>query len=220
MDDSRFDARDMTRRIVRSAATASLGTLTPDGGPFVTFVTVATDFDGSPLLLLSSLAAHTRHLERDERASLLMQAPADDDEDPLTGARATIIGRLRRVTRDEDDHDRLFWRFLARHPEAEGYADFADFSIHRMMVEGIHLVAGFGRIARLDATDFLVQPTVAEAFAKAEAAFLKNFSSAGARLVAVDPDGADLLDGGVTRLHFSRRAEHPGEMRDLLIGPD
>ncbi|MCM5553061.1 HugZ family protein [Pleomorphomonas sp. NRK KF1] len=220
MDDSRFDARDMTRRIVRSAATASLGTLTPDGGPFVTFVTVATDFDGSPLLLLSSLAAHARHLERDNRASLLMQVPADGDEDPLAGARVTIVGRLTCIARDQDDHDRLFWRFVDRHPEAEGYAEFTDFSIYRMAMEGIHLVAGFGRIARLGASDFLVPPALAEAFAEAEAALLKNFSSAGARLVAVDPDGADLLDGGVTRLHFSRRAEHPGEVRDLLLGPD
>lgn len=220
MDDARFDAQHMARRIVRSAATASLGTLSPDAGPFVTFVTVATDIDGSPLTLLSGLAAHTRHLERDDRASLLMQAPADDGDDPLTGARATVVGRLRRVARDEDDHERLFRRFLARHPEAEGYAGFGDFSIHRMTVEGVHLVAGFGRIARLSSSDLLVPPAVADAFADAEAALLKNFSSVGARLVAVDPDGADILDTGVTRLSFPRRADHPEEVKDLLIAHD
>lgn len=220
MDDTRFDAEGMTCQILRSAATAALGTLTHERGPFVTFVTVATDIDGAPLVLLSGLAAHTRHLARDGRASLLMQAPAGNGDDPLTGARATINGRFQRIAREEADHARLFKRFLVRHLEAEGYAGFGDFSVYRMSVDGVHLVAGFGRIARLDATDFLVPPALAEAFAEAEAAILENFSSIGPRLVAVDPDGADLLDGGVTRLHFSRRAEHPREVRDLLISPD
>ena len=220
MDDTRFDAQHMARRIVRSATTASLGTLSPDGGPFVTFVTVATDIDGSPLVLLSGLAAHTRHLERDDRASLLMRAPDGVTDDPLTGARATASGRLRRVARDEDCHERLFGRFLARHPEAQGYAGFGDFSIHRMTVDGVHLVAGFGRIARLSSSDLLVPPAVADAFADAEAALLKNFSSVGARLVAVDPDGVDILDTGVRRLSFPHRANHPGEVKDLLVAPD
>lgn len=220
MDDTRFDAEGMVRRIVRSAATASLGTLATDGGPFVTLVTVATDIDGAPILLLSGLAAHTRHLARDARASLLMQAPAGEGDDPLTGARATVTGRLRPVARDEPDQARLLARFLVRHPEAEGYAGFGDFSLHRMAVEGIHLVAGFGRIARLSASDLLVPPAVADAFADAEAALLTNVSSAGARLVAVDPDGVDIIDTGVTRISFPRRANDPGEVRRLLIDPD
>lgn len=89
-----------------------------------------------------------------------------------------------------------------------------------MTVEGVHLVAGFGRIARLSSSDLLVPPAVADAFADAEAALLKNFSSVGARLVAVDPDGADILDIGVTRLSFPRRADHPEEVKDLLIAHD
>ncbi len=220
MNDTRFDAQHMARRIVRSAATASLGTLSPDGGPFVTFVAVATDIDGSPLALLSDLAAHTRHLERDPRASLLVHALADTDDASLAGARATVSGRLRRVARDEDDHERLFGRFLARHPEAEGYAGFSDFSIYRMTVDSVHLVAGFGRIVQLSSADLLVPTEVADAFANAEATLLKNFSSIGARLVAIDPDGVNLLDTGVTRRSFPRRADHPGEVRDLLVASD
>ncbi len=218
MDDARFDAQDVARRIVRSAATASLGTLTADGGPFVTFVTVATDIDGAPLVLLSDLAAHTRHLARDGRASLLMQGPTGDSDDPLTRARATVIGRLQRVSRDEADQARLLARFLARHPEAEGYAGFGDFSIHRMTVEGVHLVAGFGRIARLSAADVLVPPAVANAFVAAEALLLSalNGSASTPPMVAVDPDGVDVAGAPVRRLSFRRRAGDPGEVAVLL----
>lgn len=216
MDDSRFDAEDMVRRIMRSAATASLGTLALEGGPFVTFVTVATDIDGAPIVLLSGLAAHTRHLARDGRASLLMQAPAGNGDDPLTGARATLTGRFQRVAHEEVDHARLFRRFLARHPEAGGYAGFGDFSVYRMTMEGVHLVAGFGRIARLTAADVLVPATLADAFAAAEASLLNDLADIRPGLVAVDPDGVDIEDGGVKRLTFTRRAGDPGEVRALL----
>ncbi len=218
MNDIGFDAVDMVRRIIRSAATASLGTLTMDGGPFVTLVTVATDVDGAPILLLSGLAAHSRHLARDGRASLLMQVPAGEGEDPLTGARATAVGHLRPIARDEDDHERLLARFLARHPRAEGYAGFGDFAVYRMTVEGVHLVAGFGRIARLSAADVLVPSAIADAFAAAEASLLRDLDgvTAGRRLVAVDPDGVDVLDEGVRRLSFRRRAEDLGDVAALL----
>lgn len=218
MDDTRFDAKEMVRRIVRSAATAALGTLTTEGGPFVTLVTVATDIDGAPLVLLSGLAAHTRHLARDGRASLLMQPPADEGKDPLTGARVTVLGSFQPVARDEASHARLLGRFLARHPEAEGYAGFDDFSMHRLMVDGIHLVAGFGRIARLSATDILVPAAQAAVFAAAEPSLLRDlyWDTGGHRLVAVDPDGVDIMDEGVRRRSFRRRANDPGEVPDLL----
>lgn len=216
MDDASFDAPGLVRQIVRSAATASLGTLTSDGMPFVSLVTVATDGDGAPLILISSLAAHTRNLVRDGRASLLMQAPAGEGQDPLTGARATLVGRFLRVEREQDGNQRLFRRFLARHPKAEGYASFGDFALYRMTVESIHLVAGFGRIARLAADEFLVPAQIAEAFVAAEPALLADLNGAGIRIVAVDPDGVDVDDGGARRLAFPRRAANPGDVKSLL----
>lgn len=214
MNDIRFDAGDMVRRIIRSARTASLGTLAPDGGPFVTFVTVATDFNGAPIVLLSGLAAHTRHLARDGRASLLMQAPAGDGEDPLTGARATVSGHLQRVARSEDSHARLLSRFLVRHPQAADYAAFDDFSIHHMTMDSVHLVAGFGRIARLSSADVLVPPAVAGAFATSEAELLDRLDDGRFRPVAVDPDGIVTADNRV--VFFPRRANDPGEVVSLL----
>ncbi len=216
MDDAGFDAPGLVRQIVRSAATASLGTLTAEGAPFVSFVTVATDTDGSPLILISSLAAHTRNLARDERGSLLLQAPADETSDPLTGARVTLVGRFRRIAREESGAQRLFTRFLARHPKAEGYASFGDFALYHMSLETIHLVAGFGRIARLSAEEFLVLEQVAEAFISAEPALLGNLNGAAARILAVDPDGVDVSGDGVRRLAFLRRAESPSEVKSLL----
>ena len=58
------DPISLIRRTVRNSRTASLGTLDrgavrPPGAPFVSLVQVAARSDGSPTLLLSTLAKHT-----------------------------------------------------------------------------------------------------------------------------------------------------------------
>ena len=55
----------------RAMLGAALASLKPDGQPFASYVVTAPDVDGSPLMLLSRLAEHTRNLEGDPRASLL-----------------------------------------------------------------------------------------------------------------------------------------------------
>ena len=49
---------------------------------------VASDVDGSPLLLLSNLAEHTKNLQADARASILFASAPEPDQDPLARARA------------------------------------------------------------------------------------------------------------------------------------
>ena len=89
------------KHVLRLAATASLGTLDAERRSFRTsLVTVATTPAGEPILLLSDLAAHTRNLKRDPRASLLLVAPGGEGGDPLAGARLTLTGTL---ARDDDE---------------------------------------------------------------------------------------------------------------------
>lgn len=52
-----YDAVGEAKRLLRSIRAGALATLTQDGFPFASLVNVATDFDGSPLLLMSSLSA-------------------------------------------------------------------------------------------------------------------------------------------------------------------
>lgn len=61
------------RNLLGQAATASLATIdVGTGHPYVSLVEMATLPDGRPLLLLSRLARHTRNLEVDPRAALLI----------------------------------------------------------------------------------------------------------------------------------------------------
>src|SRR5262245_36965544 len=127
MPDTAFSAPVAARRVLRTASVASLATLSRDGSPFASLVTVANTYAGEPILLISKLAVHTHNLARDERASLLLVEPGGEAGDPLAGARLSLVGRVGR----KDADPMLRSRFLARHPEGAGYADFPDFGFHR-----------------------------------------------------------------------------------------
>ena len=61
------------KRLMRLARTGALATLEAAGGaPLTTLVGVASDFDGAPLFLMSTLSRHMRNLAHDPRASLLL----------------------------------------------------------------------------------------------------------------------------------------------------
>lgn len=136
------------RTLMRECPTAALGTML-DGAPYVSLVLVALDHDGAPLLLLSSLAQHTKNLAADPRVSLLFDGTAGLD-DPLTGPRLTVLGRARPY-----DDPAALERYVAGHPSAALYAGFGDFRISRVEIERGHFVAGFGRIGWIEADQLL-----------------------------------------------------------------
>jgi len=226
-----FDPVASARHVLRLAATASLGTLGDDGGPFVSFVTVATTAPGEPVLLLSDLALHTRNVKRDPRASLLLVAPGGEGGDPLAGARLTLTGTLVR-----DDDPALRRRFLARHGEAAGYAAFADFGFYRLAIDSGHLVAGFGRIVGLAAADILADVAGSDALLVAEegaVAHMNEDHRDALRLYATallglpdgdwtatgaDAHGLDLRAGPLRgRLAFPEPVATPGALRGVLV---
>jgi putative heme iron utilization protein len=107
-------------------------------------------------MLLSRLAVHTQNLAADSRASLLVVAESAPGSEALTAARLTLTGRAL-----PDPDPAALKIFLAARPEAARYAGFADFALYRLEVESGHLVAGFGRIARLSADELLLRNAAA-----------------------------------------------------------
>ena len=138
-----FSGQDMRQILVR-AKTCTFSTISyKDGAPFGALANIATDKSGRPVLLMSTLAWHTRNLIADPRASVMV-AEVPQAGDALTGPRVTVIGRFER-----SDDSGLRSRYLVHHPYAELYADFGDFSFWLMTPSSVHGVAGFGRIETL-----------------------------------------------------------------------
>jgi len=67
-----FDAVAVAKALLRVTRAGTLGTIDRNTGhPFGSLVNVATDVDGSPLILISRLATHTANLEKDGRAYVM-----------------------------------------------------------------------------------------------------------------------------------------------------
>jgi len=225
------DPAGASRHLIRTALKGSLATLDRhQAHPYASLVLVATDPAGAPTFLISRLAQHTRNLEQDPRASLLVDG-TDGLADPLTGGRLTLTG-----TAAPCADPAALRRFLARHPSAEGYAQFADFSLYALKVTRGHYVGGFGVIVDLPAPSLLTGTADAGDLIAAEPEIVAHMNSdhadaialcatelagrtAGAwRMVGVDPDGCDLLQCTIAaRMDFSERVRTPGQARAQLV---
>jgi heme iron utilization protein len=139
---------ERTRTLVAGQVDGTLSTLAldPAGFPFGSIVTFALDERGAPLVLMSTMAEHTRNLASDDRASLLV-TEGGDGAGRLAAARATLVGRVRRVAGDEQDA--ATEAYLAVHPGAF-WARFPDFAVHRLEIEAIRYVRGFGEMSWVD----------------------------------------------------------------------
>jgi heme iron utilization protein len=225
-----FDAVGMARGLLRRARAGALATLDrADGAPFASLVTVATALDGTPILLLSRLSAHTLNLEADPRASLLVSPGGRGD--PLAHPRLTVSGRAERTEAPEAGA-----RFLARHPKAELYAGFPDFGFFRLAVTSAHLNGGFAKAATLAPGELLLDLAGAEALAGSEAGAVAHMNADHADALAlyairlageepgpwrtsgVDPEGIDLVAGERTaRVTFPERVTDGGSLRRVLV---
>lgn len=222
-----FKAPDEARRLVRRARWATLATLMPGtGAPYASLVTVATDADGTPLVLISRLAIHTRNIEADNRVSILFSDVGEGD--PFIHPRISVSAVAHKAAGDE----RVARRFLARHPDAAMYAGFADFSFYRLEPAHAHLVAGFGRIVDLPRSELVLDLSGSDDLLSTEeeavghvnadhpdtvrlyATVLLGLPDGAWRMTGIDPEGCDLAAGDLTgRLVFPERVTGPAGLR-------
>lgn len=229
-----FRPLELAKSLLRATRTGTLATLDRNSGyPFASLVNVATDVDGSPLILVSKLATHTANLEVDGRTSLLLTESGKGDA--LAHPRLTVLGTFEPVGRDSAEEPGLRRRFLSRHPKSELYAGFGDFAFWRMAVVSAHLNGGFARAADLTAADVLTDVSDARALVEAEADAIAHMNTGhedacrlyaskllGApdgdwRCVGIDPEGIELQRGQTAlRLFFPQRVTGPGPLRAVL----
>ncbi len=227
--DGSYDPVAESRKILRMTRVATLATLTDDGAPFASLTTVATAPDGTPILLLSRLAHHTRFLERDGRCSLLLASGGRGD--PLAHPRLTLVGT---ASQDKDPAARA--RFLRRNPKAALYVDFPDFSFWRVSLHHIHLNGGFARAADFSPQELLIDMRACGSLIAAENDILDHMNADHADTLAqyaahfcaarpgpwrasgIDPEGLDLICGDLcVRVPFPQPIETAEQAHAVLV---
>jgi putative heme iron utilization protein len=229
------DAIRLARTLIRSARFGALATLDPaTGHPMATRVGTATDADGTPLILISALAAHRRALDKDARCGLLLGEPGKGD--PLAHPRISLACEARRIERESEEFARIRNRYLNRQPKAKLYADFPDFAFFRLAPVSASLNGGFGRAYDMTPADILVNEAPALELAAAEPSAVQHMNSDHAdaiadyarhflgleggtwRMTGLDIDGIDLADGDrIARLFFNMPLQGAKDMRQVLV---
>jgi hypothetical protein len=229
-----FDPIAVAKRLLRTSPSGALATLREgSSNPFCSLVNIAAMSDGSPILLISRLAVHTRNIIADRRVSLLLSQQAAAD--PLAAPRISIVGHAEPLA-ESGALATARRRYLAAHPSAELFVNFADFSFYRIAIENVHLVGGFGRIFDLSGNDVLTQVSDAGTLLAAEegavahmnddhrdtmmlyASALFGAAAAEWRCSGLDPEGMDMRsdDGRVLRVDFPQRVVTPDALRRSL----
>jgi heme iron utilization protein len=228
-----FKPIDVAKELLRATRSGSLATLDRNTGhPFCSLVNIATDIDGSPLILVSQLSTHTANIEVDPRASVLLASTGKGD--PLAYPRLTTLGAFEKIERGSPDEGRIVRRYSARHPK-NMYAGFADFGLWRLKVVSAHLNGGFARAADLKASDLMTELADAQEMVEIEESAVEHMNADHAdavrlyatkllgeadgawRVTGVDPDGLDLALGDRNaRMPFPARVVSGTALRKVL----
>jgi len=231
----------LAKQILRQAAHGSLATLEQGNGhPLASRVTVATDIDGTPIILISELSSHTTALMNDPRCSLLIGELGTGD--PLAHPRMTLICSAEQLDRQSDEGQRAKKRFLMRHNAAALYADFGDFHFFKLTIERANLNGGFAKAYALKANDFMLNDdALCAAFADVEDGVIEHMNEDHQKAIAhyaktaapslaashgdaiwfitgIDPDGIDLkTDDTVLRIPFDNAPIKADDIRAVLV---
>lgn len=221
-------ASEEARRFLRGQHGGMLATLSLKlgGYPFGSVVPYMLDQQGRPVILVSTLAEHTRNIQHDPRVSLLAQ---EHGHDVQATARATLLGEAVRV----DDQQALKPRYLRYFPSAAQHLDLADFFFYRIEPRHIRFIGGFGAIHWIAGQDYLAPPNqlgeheegIVLHMNRDHADNLRDYchhyhgvESTDAVMLGIDCDGFDVRAAGKTlRFEFSEPVTDAMGARQTLV---
>jgi putative heme iron utilization protein len=142
------------RQMLRSHRYGALCTLSKkfNGHPFGSIVPYLVDRDGSLLILISSLAEHTRNIQLDPRVSLVTHS--QDSPDIQSQGRITLVGDAQPAA----NKFQIGKRYLRYFPESQNLFAMDDFSFYRIVPHTLRFIGGFGKIHWVSADSYLVPP--------------------------------------------------------------
>lgn len=140
------------RKFLRSTRSGILSTHSVrfEGYPFGSVAPFVLDHNCQPIILISTIAEHTKNIQLNPKVSLLAFA---GDEDLQAGARLTLLGEASKIFKEHDADLRA--RYLRYLPQAASYFDMHDFAFYRIHIYQARYIGGFGKMTWLSDIDLL-----------------------------------------------------------------
>ena len=217
------------RQMLRAHRYGALCTLSKkfDGHPFGSITPYLADHDGSLLILISTLAEHTKNIQYDPRVSLITHS--QDSPHIQTQGRVTVVGTAHLVA----DREQSGKRYLRYFPEAETYFAMHDFSFYRIVPQAIRYIGGFGKIHWVAADNYTVQPyplieqeddviahmnTDHRDTMRRYCRHFKQVEALDAEMLGIDCDGFDVrADARVLRFDLAEEVLDAQQAREALV---
>ena len=117
------------------------------GYPFGSVTPFVLDSDCQPIILISSIAEHTKNIAVNAKVSLLVFAEGADLQ---ANARLTLIGEAAQINKDDSELRARYLRYL---PQSAGYFDMHDFAFYRISIHQARYIAGFGKMGWADSNE-------------------------------------------------------------------
>lgn len=219
---------EKARQFVRARRYGMLATISKklEGYPFGSVVPYMLDEWARPIILISTLAEHTKNIAHDSRVSLLVLERGGDVQ---AEARATLVGDCSRI----DDQESPKERYLRYFPAATDYFETHDFFFYRIEPKIIRYIGGFGDIHWIGAESYFpLRSTLSES----EQAIIVHMNEDHAHnlrdyclfyqdrkalevfMLGIDCDGFDVrADGEILRFEFGEPVLDANQAREALI---
>lgn len=140
------------RRLFNSKSFGILSTLSLklEGFPFGSVVPYCLDNEGMAVVLISTIAEHTKNISNDDRCSITIIM---DNEDVQSNGRLCVIGNMELLPTIETDVKERYYRHF---PNSKTYNTAHDFFFYRLLPISIRYIGGFGKIYWFDPLEFLI----------------------------------------------------------------
>lgn len=226
------EAQKEARELLNSRSFGVLSTLSVklEGFPFGSVVPYCLDGTGAPVILISTIAEHTRNLTNDSRCSITIFR---DSEDVQSNGRLCLVGNMEKLPHEDEVTPEKYYRHF---PKSTGYHQAHDFSFYRLNIKDIRYIGGFGRIHWLDAKDFCMHNPF---HGKGEAYVINhmnedhqqdlalycshfqhiNTEGKQVRMAGIDTEGFDVfVDDRKVRFTFENPVDDAKQAREALVG--
>lgn len=139
------------QQFLRSAHKGILSTHSAkfEGYPFGSVAPFVVDHQGMPTILISTLAEHTKNIDKNAHTSLIVFS---GEEDLQANARLTLLAKAEQA---DKNNPYLKSRYLRYVPQAEQYFDMHDFSFYTLHITHARYIAGFGKMGWIEGADFM-----------------------------------------------------------------
>lgn len=141
-------AEDWKVGVQRLLEKSAVGFLATQGetSPETSMTPFAMD-QGDILMHLSTLARHTKNIQRQTEVGFMVCTPESEADSPLALPRISFQGSVSLVPKTELEAAKAV--YLSRIPDAEPLFEFSDFALFRLSVTDVFWVGGFGSARKI-----------------------------------------------------------------------